>query len=180
MHAGGLWLWWPPSTQWWYNNDALDLLIWHQSTTDSLTVSSCSNLWESYRLAGWSSMPTQKRALHQPHWPPELTKLPLDIPNFEGKAGEAPPKPYHVFPFMVFIKQHYGWLRQTKAITTHTYGCCCEMVHWSASSLLPHFFLTFLHVPPVLSTTRSIWWGSGVLLSYHQNIATHIIDHIHE
>ena len=64
MHAGGLWLWWTPSTQWWYNIDALDLLIWHQSTVDPLTVNARSNLWESYRLVGWSSMLKQKRTLH--------------------------------------------------------------------------------------------------------------------
>ena len=28
--------------------------------------------------------------IHQPHWPPIPTKLPSDVPNIEGKAGECP------------------------------------------------------------------------------------------
>ena len=37
---------------------------WHQSSANSLTVSTRSNPQESHRLAGWSSMPRQKRTLH--------------------------------------------------------------------------------------------------------------------
>ena len=49
---------------------------------------------------------TNDPILHQKIWPPMPTKLPSDIPKFEGKAGECPQNHITDVSPMVLIKYH--------------------------------------------------------------------------
>ena len=67
--------------------------MWHPSLVDSLTISTCSNLQESHRLVGRSSMPKHKRTL-------QSSPLEFSCPQATVKLGVVilvmPPK----WPFL--------------------------------------------------------------------------------
>ena len=117
---------------------------------------------------------------HQAFWPPMPTKLPLDIPKFEGKAGECPQN--HIMTFHLWcssnnIIDNYIKLRLFQRTLT---GAAAKWYIELPQAKYPDFnslafmFLQYFQLP--------IRYDEGVeiLLSYHQNTATHITDHIHE
>jgi hypothetical protein len=46
--------------------------------------------------------------LYSPHWPVIPTKLPSDIPKFDGKSERGSKQPCHDFPPLVFIQLFDG------------------------------------------------------------------------
>ena len=47
---------------------------------------------------------TNEPIRHNPLWPPMPTKLPLEIPEFEGKAGEDPQN--HIMSFHLWCSSN--------------------------------------------------------------------------
>ena len=107
-------------------------------------------------------------------------KLPLDIPKFEGKAGECPQN--HIITF------HLWCLSNSivdDSIRLRLFPCTFIGVATKWYIELPHakypdfnslafMFLQYFQLPVRYNERVEI------LLSYHQNTATHITDHIHE
>ena len=117
---------------------------------------------------------------HQPHWPPMPTKIPSDIPKFEGKAGEDPQN--HIMSFHLWCSSNnivddsvrLRLLQRT--LTGVAAKWYIELPPASYPNLfsLSSMFLQYFQLP--------IRYDEGVeiLLSYHQTTATHITYHIHE
>ena len=118
---------------------------------------------------------------HQDFWPPMLTKLPSDIPKFEGKAGECPQN--HIMTF------HLLWCSSNSivedSIRMRLFQCTLTgatakwyielpQANYPDFNSLAFMFLQYFQLP--------IRYDKGVeiLLSYRQNNTTHITDHIHE
>jgi len=117
---------------------------------------------------------------HDLNWPPVPTKLPSDIPKFEGKASEDPRD--HVTSFDLWCSSNYLnddsiWLRlfqrKLTGVTTKWYiqlpHSTYHFFHNLAKVFLNHFQLLVQYDA-----------GIDMLSQFRQNKATHISDHIQE
>ena len=113
-------------------------------------------------------------------WPRMPTKLPLDIPKFEGKEGEDPQS--HIISFCLWcssnnIVDDSIQLRLfQRTLTSVAAKWYIELPHatYPEFSLLALMFLQYFQLPIHCDK------GMEILLSYLQNTTTHIMDHIHE
>ena len=108
------------------------------------------------------------------------TKLPSNIPKFEGKAGECPQN--HIMTFNLWclsnsIVDDSIRLRLFQCTLT---GVAAKWYIELPQAKYPDFnslafmFLQYFQIPVRYDE------GVEILLSCHQSIATHITDHIHE
>jgi hypothetical protein len=123
---------------------------------------------------------TNDPILHDPTWPTMPTKLPLDIPKFEGKVGDYLTS--HIMTFHLWCSsnnimddsvrlrlfQHTLTGPSTKWYVEEKYGS-----HVTFESLVKAF-LTFFQLPIHHDN------GIEILSEFKQISATHIADHIHE
>jgi hypothetical protein len=123
---------------------------------------------------------TNDPILHDPTWPTMPTKLPSDIPKFEGKVGDDPTN--HIMTFHLWFSSNNIMddsvrLRlfqctltgpSTKWYVEEKYGS-----HVTFESLAKAF-LTFFQLPICHDN------GLKLLSEFKQTSATHIADHIHE
>ena len=108
------------------------------------------------------------------------TKLPSDIPKFEGKAGDCPQN--HIMKFHPW----FSWnnivddsirlrlFQRTLTIATSKWYIELPQAKYPDFKSLDFMFLQYFQLP--------IRYDEGVeiLLSFHYNTMTHITDHIHE
>jgi hypothetical protein len=123
---------------------------------------------------------TNDPILHDATWPAMPTKLPSDIPKFEGKAGDDPAN--HVMTFHLWcssnsIMEDSVRLRLfQRTLTGPSAKWYVEEKSGSHSTFesLAKAFLTFFQLP--------IRHDNGLELpsNFKQSSATHIADHIHE
>ena len=116
---------------------------------------------------------------HDPLWPPIPTKLPSDIPKFEGKVGEDPrahATTFHLWCSSNSLNEDSVRLRLFQRTLTNTetkwyieFPSTAFSSFWDlASAFLSHFQLP-------------VRYDFGTDLStFRQNKATHISDHIRE
>jgi hypothetical protein len=123
---------------------------------------------------------TNDPILHDPTWPAMPTKLPSNIPTFEGKAGDDPAN--HVMTFHL-------WCSSNKimddSIRLQLFQCTLTSpsAKWYVDEILGSHanfkslakaFLTFFQLPIFHDN------GLELLSNFKQTSATHIVDHIHE
>ena len=123
---------------------------------------------------------TNDPILHDPTWPAMPTKLPSDIPKFEGKAGDDPAN--HVMTFHLWCSSNSimdDSIRLRLFQRTLTGPSAKWYVEEKSGShatfeSLVKAFLTFFQL--------SIRHDNGLelLCNFKQTSATHITDHIHE
>jgi hypothetical protein len=123
---------------------------------------------------------TNDPILHDPTWPKIPTKLPLDIPKFEGKVGDDPTN--HIMTFHLWFSSRKIMNESVRLIlfqrmltgpSAKWYVEEKSGSHVTFESLAKEF-LTFFQLP--IRHDNSL-----ELLSYFkQTSATHIVDHIHE
>jgi hypothetical protein len=118
--------------------------------------------------------------LHDPTWPNMPTKLPSDIPKFEGKLGENPPN--HVMTFHLWCSSNnimYDSIRlrlfqrtlivpSAKWYVDKKSGCHVTF------ELLAKAFLSFVQLPVHHDTSLEF------IFEFKQYNSTHISNHIHE
>jgi hypothetical protein len=123
---------------------------------------------------------TNHPILHAPTWPAMPTKLPSDIPKFEGKAGDDPAN--HVMTFHLWCSSNSI---MDDSIRLRLFQCTLTgaSAKWyveekSGSHVtlqsLAKAFLTFFQLPIHHNN------GLELLSNFKQTSATHIADHIHE
>jgi hypothetical protein len=123
---------------------------------------------------------TNDPILHNPNWPAMPTKLPSDIPKFEGKAGDYPAN--HVMTFHLWcssnnIMEDSVRLRLfQRTLTGPSAKWYVEERSGSHATFesLAKAFLTFFQLPIRHDN------GLELLSNFKQTSATHIADHIHE
>jgi hypothetical protein len=123
---------------------------------------------------------TNDPILHNATWPAMPTKLPSDIPKFEGKAGDDPAN--HVMTFHLWcssnsIMEDSVRLRLfQRTLTGPSAKWYVEEKSGSHSTFesLAKAFLTFFQLPIRHDN------GLELLSNFKQSSATHIADHIHE
>jgi hypothetical protein len=123
---------------------------------------------------------TNDPILHSPTWPAMPTKLPSDIPKFEGKAGDDPAN--HVMTFHLWcssnsIMEDSVRLRLfQRKLTGPSAKWYVEKKSGSHATFesLAKAFLTFFQLPIQHDN------GLELLSNFKQTSATHIADHIHE
>jgi hypothetical protein len=123
---------------------------------------------------------TNDPILHNPTWPAMPTKLPSDIPKFEGKAGDDPAN--HVMTFHLWcssnsIMEDSVRLRLfQRTLTGPSAKWYVEEKSGSHATFesLAKAFLTFFQLPIRHDN------GLELLSNFKQTSATHIADHIHE
>jgi hypothetical protein len=108
---------------------------------------------------------------HSPQWPAIPTKLPSEIPKFDGKAREDPNN--HVMNFHVWFSSNSLMydsihLRLFQRTLTTPRGFF-SYFNTLAMAFLTHYQLLIRYD-----------MGTDILTSFKQNKATHISDHIHE
>jgi hypothetical protein len=123
---------------------------------------------------------TNDPILHDPTWPAMPTKLPLDIPKFEGKAGDDPAN--HVMTF------HLWWssniiMDDSIRLRLFQRTLTGPLAKWYVDEKLGSHatfessaksFLTFFKLPIHHDN------GLEILSNFKQTSTTHIADHIHE
>jgi hypothetical protein len=123
---------------------------------------------------------TNDPILHNPKWSAMLTKLPSDIPKFEGKLGDDPAN--HIMTFHLWfssnnITDDSVQLRLFQCTLTRPstkwYGEEKSGSHVTFESLAKAF-LTFFQLPIHQDN------GLEILLEFKQTFTMHIDDHIHE
>jgi hypothetical protein len=118
--------------------------------------------------------------LHDTTWLAMPTKLPLDIPKFEGKAGDDPTNhvvTFHLWCFSNNIMDDSIQLRLfQRTLTGPSTKWYVDEKSWShttfkylAKAILTFFQLSIRHEN-----------GLELLSDFKQTLATHIADHIHE
>jgi hypothetical protein len=118
--------------------------------------------------------------LHSPHWPIIPTKLPSNIPKFDGKLGEDPNN--HVMYFDLWCSSN-SLMDDSIRLRLFQQTLTGSAAKWYIG--LPRGFFTnfntlamdfFTHYQlPIRYETRT-----KILSSFKQNRASHISDHIHE
>ena len=117
---------------------------------------------------------------HDPLWPPVPTKLPSDIPKFEGKAGEDPgahATTFHLWCSSNSLNEDSVRLRLFQRTLTGTAAkwyielpSAAFSSFWDlASAFLSHFQLLVRYE-----------FETDLLSTFRQNKETHILDHIQE
>ena len=117
---------------------------------------------------------------HQDFWPPMPTKLPLDIPKFEGKARECPQN--HIMTFHLWCSSNSiidNSLRLRLFQRTLTGAAAKWYIELPQAKYLDFNSLAFMFLQYFQLPFRYDK-GMEILLSYCQRISTHITDHIHE
>ena len=117
---------------------------------------------------------------HQTFWPPMPTKLPSNIPKFEGKAGECPQN--HIMTFHLWCSSNsiVDDLIRLRLFQHTLTGAVAKWYIELLQAKYPYFnslafmFLQYFQLPVTYDE------GVEILLSCHQNTVTHISDHIHE
>jgi hypothetical protein len=123
---------------------------------------------------------TNDPILHDPTWPTMPTKLPSDIPKFEGKAGDDPAN--HVMTFHLWrssnsIMDDSIRLRLfQRTLTGPSAKWYVEEKSGSHATFesLAKAFLTFFKLQICHDNVLEL------LSNFKQTSATHIVDHIHE
>jgi hypothetical protein len=118
--------------------------------------------------------------LHSPHWPVTLTKLPSDIPKFDGRAGEDPNN--HVMTFHLWCSYNSlmdDFIRLQlfqRTLTGSTTKWYIELPRgfFNNFNTLAMAFLTHYQLPIRYEMGTKIW------SSFKQSSSIHISDHIHE
>jgi hypothetical protein len=113
-------------------------------------------------------------------WPPVPTKLPSDIPKFEGKSGEDPGD--HVTTFHLWcssnslIDDSIRLRLFQRTLTGNAAKWYIELPGGSFTSFadLANIFLNHFQLPVRYDA------GTELLANFHQDTATHISDHIQE
>ena len=115
---------------------------------------------------------------HDPGWPTMPTKLPSDIPKFEGTAGEDPTNHVHSFHMWCSSNSitddsvHLRLFRHT--LTREDSKWCVD--HASSShttfATLDKDFLSYFQLPLRYDT------GTKLLTSFHKNSSTRLSDHV--
>src|SRR5713226_4290285 len=117
---------------------------------------------------------------HDPLWPPVPTKLPSDIPKFEGKVGEDPgdhATTFHLWCSSNSLNEDSVRLRLFQRTLTGTAAkWYIELPPAAFSSFwdLATAFLIHFQFPVRYD------FGTDLLSSFRQNKETHISDHIQE
>ena len=117
---------------------------------------------------------------HQAFWPPIPTKLPSDIPKFEGKAEECPQN--HIMTLHLWCSSNsivddsirLRLFQCTLTGTTSKWYIEMPQAKYPDFNSLAFMFLQYFQLPVIYDE------GVEILLSCRQNTATHIPDHIHE
>ena len=120
------------------------------------------------------------RIRHSPAWPPIPTKLPSDIPKFEGKVNEYPKM--NIMTFLLWCSLN-SLMENNIRLSLFQRTLMGVAAKWyielpSTSFVdfrnLGNAFLHHFQLP--------IWYGSGteLLTSFQQGDDMHISDHIHE
>ena len=123
---------------------------------------------------------TNDPILHNPTWLAMPTKLPLDIPKFEGKAGDYPAN--HIMTFHLWCSSNNI---MDDSIRLRLFQCTLTgpSAKWYVEEIsgshgtfesLAKAFLTFFQLPVSHDN------GLELLSDFKQTISTHIADHIHE
>jgi hypothetical protein len=117
---------------------------------------------------------------HSPQWPAIPTKLPSDIPKFDGKAGEDPNN--HVMTFHLWCSSN-SLMDDSIHLRLFQRTLTGSIAKWYIE--LPRgFFYDFntLAMDFVTHYQLSIRYDTGteILNSFKQTKGTHISDHIHE
>jgi hypothetical protein len=123
---------------------------------------------------------TNDPILHDPTWLAMPTKLPSDIPKFEGKASDDPAN--HVMTFHLWCSSN---IIMDDSIILQLFQCTLTgpSVKWyveeksgshATFESLDKSFLTFFQLP--ISHEN----GLELLSNFKQTSATHIADHIHK
>jgi hypothetical protein len=117
---------------------------------------------------------------HSPQWPAVPTKLPSDIPKFDGKAGEDPNN--HVMNFHLWCSSN-SLMDDSIRLRLFQRTLTGAAAKWYIE--LPRgFFLDFntLAMDFLTHYQLSICYDTGteILTSFKQSTSTHISDHIHE
>jgi hypothetical protein len=117
---------------------------------------------------------------HDPSWPTVPTKLPSDIPKFEGKSGEDPHD--HVMTFHLWCSSNslnndsiwLGLFQRTLTRVTEKWYIKLERSRNLTFGDLFMVFLNHFQLP--------VWDDieTNLLANFEQNNATHIFDHIRE
>ena len=117
---------------------------------------------------------------YNPAWPPVPTKLPSDIPKFEGKSGEDPGD--HVTTFHLWcssnslIEDSIRLRLFQRTLTGNAAKWYIELPGGSFTSFadLANIFLNHFQLPVRYDA------GTELLATFRQDKATHISDHIQE
>ena len=117
---------------------------------------------------------------HQTFWPPMPTKLPSDIPKFEGKVGKCPQN--HIMTFHLWCSSNsnvYDSIR-LRLFQHILIGAITKwyielpQAKYSDFNSLAFMFLHYFQRPVRYDE------GVEILLSCSQSTTTHITDHIHQ
>ena len=117
---------------------------------------------------------------HQYFWTPMPAKMPSDIPKFEGKTGECPQN--HIMTFHLWCSSNniiddsirLRLFHCSLTGTTAKWYIELPRAKYLYFNSLAFMFLQYFQLPVRYDE------GVEILLSCHQNTATHITDHIHE
>jgi hypothetical protein len=117
---------------------------------------------------------------NSPQWPAMPSKLPSDIPKFDGKVGEVPKN--HVMTFHLWCSSN-SLMDDSIRLCIFQRTLTGSAVKWyielpqgffSDFNTLAMAFLTHYQLPIRYDI------GTEILTSFKQNKATHISNHIHE
>jgi hypothetical protein len=123
---------------------------------------------------------TNDPILHDDTWPAMPTKLPSDIPNFEGKAGDDPAN--HVMTFHLWCSSN-SIMEYSVRLRLFQHTLTGPSAKWyveekpgshTTFESLAKAFLTFFQLPIRHDN------GLELLSNFKKTSATHIADHIHE
>ena len=123
---------------------------------------------------------TNDHIYHKTFWPLMPTKLPSDIPKFEGKAGECPQN--HIMMFHLWCSSNSI---VDDSIKLRIFQCTLTgaaakwyielpQAKYSDFNSLAFMFLQYFQLPVRYDE------GVEILLYCLHNTMTHITDHIHE
>jgi hypothetical protein len=123
---------------------------------------------------------TNDPILHDPTWPNMPTKLPSDIPKFEGKPGDDPAN--HVMTFHLWCSSnnimddsiHLRLFQCTLTGSSAKWYVDEKSGSHATFESLAKAFLSFFQLPVHHDT------GLELLSDFKQTTAIHIADHIHE
>jgi hypothetical protein len=117
---------------------------------------------------------------HDPTWSPIPTKLPLDIPKFEGKNGGDPSDhvtTFHLWCSSNYLNENFIWLRLFQRTLTGVVAKWYIELPRGGYGTFSQMVLVFLNHFQ-LSVRYDV--GLEILSTLHQDKATHILDHIQE
>ena len=117
---------------------------------------------------------------HQTFWPPMPTKLPSDIPKFEGKAEECPQN--HIMMFHLWCSSNsivddsirLRLFQRTLTGAAAKWYIELPQAKYLNFSSLAFMFLRYFQLPIIYNE------GVEIFLSCCQNTTTYITDHIHK